>query len=100
MIYTSPFGDLNVPTDLSLSQFIARNNPDDVSSDRVIASDFDNPGRSLTFGELRKRAAQGAASLRYAFGMGEGDVVCIYGQNSVNWLLLCHCVMWGGGCFW
>lgn len=99
-IYTSIFPPPTTPRNLSVSQFLARYNPDDVPASKTIVCDFDNPQHSLTYGELRTRAAQGAASLRSLAGMQEGDVVCLFGQNSVNWMLLCHSILWGGGCFW
>ncbi|CAK7207428.1 hypothetical protein SEUCBS139899_010238 [Sporothrix eucalyptigena] len=99
MIYQSQFPAPPTPQNLSISQFLVRTNPDDVPADKTIICDFENPGHSLTYGELRTRSAQGAAILRKNHGMKEGDVVCLFGQNSVNWMLLCHCVLWGGGCF-
>lgn len=99
MIYKSLFPAPPTPRDVSISQFLVRTNPDDVPADKVIICDFENPGHKLTYGELRTRSAQGAASLKNSHGMKEGDVVCLFGQNSVNWMLLCHCVLWGGGCF-
>ncbi|CAK7212837.1 hypothetical protein SCUCBS95973_001596 [Sporothrix curviconia] len=99
MIYQSQFPAPPTPQDLSVSQFLVRTNPDDVPADKTIICDFENPDHSLTYGELRTRSAQGAATLRNRHGMKEGDVVCLFGQNSVNWMLLCHCVLWGGGCF-
>ncbi|KJR83822.1 uncharacterized protein SPSK_04182 [Sporothrix schenckii 1099-18] len=99
MIYQSPFPAPPTPRDVSISQFLVRTNPDDVPADKPIICDFENPSHKLTYGELRTRAAQGAATLRTAHGMKEGDVVCLFGHNSVNWMLLCHCVLWGGGCF-
>ncbi|KAI0138497.1 acyl-CoA synthetases/AMP-acid ligases II [Xylariaceae sp. FL1272] len=98
MIYQSPFPAFHVPTNLSISQFLLESNPDDVSHDRTIVYDFDRPSHGLSYGEARTRAAQAAASLRDKHGMMEGDVVAIFGQNSVNHLLVCHAVFWAGGC--
>lgn len=99
-VYRSPFPPFSTPRDLSISQFLLASNPDDVPHETPISSDFNNPSHGLTFGGLRKLAAQGAAGLREVVGLGEGDVVCIYGQNSVNWSLLSHSVMWAGACSW
>ncbi|KAI1265295.1 acyl-CoA synthetases/AMP-acid ligases II [Xylariaceae sp. FL1019] len=98
MIYQSPYPAFNVPTTLSISQFLLRSNPDDVSHDRIIVSDFDRPSHGLGYGEARTRAAQAAASLRDKHGVTEGDVVATFGQNSVNHLLVWHAVFWAGGC--
>ena len=99
-VYQSPFPSFEVPVDLSVSQFLLRSNPDDVSSNTPIFSDFDTPDRYVSFGDLRRDASQGAAGLREIAGVEEGDVVCILGHNSVSWALLAHSVMWAGACFW
>ena len=99
MIYQSQFPAFSTPQNLSISQFLVRTNPDDVPADKTVICDFENPDHSLTYGELRTRSAQGAATLRNRHDMKEGNVVCLFGLNSVNWMLLCHCVLWGGGCF-
>jgi hypothetical protein len=98
-IYKSPFPSPAVPTDLSVSQFLLQHNPDDVPQDKTILSDFDDPKNFLTFGSLRDKASLGAGGLQAVLGLLEGDVVSVYGQNSVNWALLAHSVMWSGACF-
>ncbi|KAI1316057.1 acyl-CoA synthetases/AMP-acid ligases II [Xylariaceae sp. FL0255] len=98
MIYQSPFPTPHVPTDLSISQFLLAQNPDDVPHNKEIISDFDHRAHALSYGELRTRAARAASYLENCMNVREGDVVCIYGQNSVNWLLLAHSIFWVGGC--
>jgi hypothetical protein len=98
-VYKSPFAAPFIPTDVSISQFLNRHNPDDVPLDKPILSDFDTPGNSITFGGLREKAALCAAGLRSVLALSEGDVVSIFGQNSVNWMVLAHSVMWSGACF-
>lgn len=95
-IYHSPYPAPYIPTNLSISQFLLQTNPDDVINEKPILCDFDESGVSLTYGGLRKAAAQCATGLKHAMGMQVGDTVCIYGYNSVNWALLAHSVWWGG----
>jgi hypothetical protein len=97
-IYQSPFPLPNIPTNLSLSQFLLQTNPDDVPGDKIILRDLHNPERNISYAGIRNDAAQAAAGLKQQLGMSVGDVVCIYGRNSVNWAILAHAVMWGGGC--
>ncbi|KAH7170017.1 acyl-CoA synthetases/AMP-acid ligases II [Dactylonectria macrodidyma] len=98
-IYHSRYPMPNVPTDQSISQFLLHSDPDDAHPDSVILADFDNPERSVTYGQLRQNAARDAAVLRHDHGLQETDVVCIYAYNSVSWASLAHGVLWAGGCF-
>jgi 4-coumarate--CoA ligase len=98
-IYESPFPSPAVPTDASVSQFLVQHNPDDVLDDKIILSDFEHANNFLTFGSLRTKSALGASGLKSVLGLCEGDVISIYGQNSVNWALLAHSVLWSGACF-
>ncbi|KPM41137.1 hypothetical protein AK830_g5380 [Neonectria ditissima] len=98
-IYHSPYPMPNVPVHQSISQFLVQSDPDDTHPDKVILADFDNPSRELTYSGLRRDAARDAAMLQKAHRLGEGDVVCIYARNSVDWASLAHAVLWAGGCF-
>lgn len=99
-IYRSQYPTPHYPTDLSVSQFLLQSDPDDVPSDKVIFADFEDASRCITYRQLRENAARDAAILRTTYGLEQGDVVCIYGQNSLEWISLAHAVMWAGGCFW
>lgn len=90
---------MNCPTDVSVAQFLAKYNPDDVPADKIITSDFDDPSHTLTFGGVREEPGRGATGLVNLLGLKEGDVVNIFGMNSVNWLLLAHSIMWAGAVF-
>ncbi|KAL2212988.1 acetyl-CoA synthetase-like protein [Sarocladium strictum] len=98
-IYESPYPAPHYPTNLSVSQFLLQSDPDDVPAEKPIFADFENPERQITYGRLRDNAAKDAATLKQTYGLREGDVVCIYGQNSLEWISLAHAVMWAGGCF-
>ena len=98
-IYKSLFPSPAVPTDISISQFLLQHNPDDVSQDKIIFSDLDDPNNFLTFGSLRDKASLGSSGLKAVLGLREGDVVSIFARNSVNFTLLAHSVLWSGACF-
>ena len=99
IIYKSPYPMPDVPIHQSISQFLLESDPDDAHPDTVILANFDNPSYQLTYGEIRENAGRDAAILKEQHGLDEGDVVCIYAQNSVNWASLAHAVLWAGGCF-
>lgn len=99
-VYRSPYPDPNVPTNLSVSQYLYQTDPDDCPHDKVIYGDFDDPQKCITYGGLRESSAKDAATLRDQYGLRESDVVCIYAQNSLEWISLAHAVLWAGGCFW
>lgn len=100
IIYKSPYPMPDVPIHQSISQFLVESDPDDASPDTVILADYNNPSHQLTYGGLRQNAARDAAILKTEHGLREGDVVCIYAHNSVDWASLAHAVLWAGGCFW
>jgi len=95
--YHSIYPDIHVPTDLSLHQFLVAYNPDDVLPDNVILEDLDPNGSKMTYSGLRRDSAIGARALVNAFNLRAGDTVVIFAQNSVNYALLAHSVMWFGG---
>ncbi|CAG9947993.1 unnamed protein product [Clonostachys rosea f. rosea IK726] len=100
-IYHSPYPTPSVPTDLSVSQFLLRSDPDDTHPDVIVLADFDAPEeRFVTYGGIRQDASRDAATLRNTYGLHQNDVVCIYGVNSVYWASLAHATLWAGGCFW
>ncbi|KAK3327718.1 hypothetical protein B0T19DRAFT_171943 [Cercophora scortea] len=54
--------------------------------------------RDVTYGELRRRAAQLARAMA-AHGVGKGDRVVVVGSNSVETLLVWLATCWVGGIF-
>ncbi|KXJ90409.1 hypothetical protein Micbo1qcDRAFT_205257 [Microdochium bolleyi] len=99
-IYHSPYPTPHVPTDLSVPEFLLRTNPDGVHQDKVILEDFEQPGGcSITYGELRRRAALQAGVLKEKYGIQQGDIVGLFGLNTVDWAVLCLGILWAGGTF-
>lgn len=97
-IYSSLHPPVKIPTDLSISQFLERYNPDDTPADKIIISDFHDFSKHLTYGGLRTQSARGAAGLKALCGLEQGSVVCILAENCSTWVLLAHSVLWAGGC--
>ncbi|KIW02237.1 uncharacterized protein PV09_06390 [Verruconis gallopava] len=98
-IYESSYGPNWVPTNVSVAQFLAKYNPDEVPGNKIIISDFDDAARTITFEGVRTKPGLGATGLANILGLKEGDVVCMIGLNSVNWILLAHSIMWAGAVF-
>lgn len=108
--YPSPY----VPTNLSVSQYLTRYNPDSVPPNKVILED-DWTVRAITYSSLRKEAARAAWALQQSFNLKPGDVVAISAPNSVCLMYenhtsgkeanynkvahvqLLHAVLWAGG---
>ncbi|KAG9515640.1 luciferin 4-monooxygenase, partial [Aureobasidium melanogenum] len=95
-IYESPYPDMLIPTDMSMSQYMVRSNPDDVADDKVIFSDLEEPHDSVTYAGLREDTAKNAAWLQ-SIGLQPGDTVAMYATNSVAWIMAAHAVVWAGG---
>ncbi|KAG9662932.1 luciferin 4-monooxygenase, partial [Aureobasidium melanogenum] len=95
-IYESPYPDMLIPTDMSMSQYMIRSNPDDVADDKVIFSDLEEPYDSVTYAGLREDTAKNAAWLQ-SIGLQPGDTVAMYATNSVAWIKAAHAVVWAGG---
>ncbi|KAG9696433.1 luciferin 4-monooxygenase, partial [Aureobasidium melanogenum] len=95
-IYESPYPDMLIPTDVSMSEYMIRSNPDDVADDKVIFSDLEEPYDSVTYAGLREDTAKNAAWLQ-SIGLQPGDTVAMYATNSVAWIKAAHAVVWAGG---
>jgi 4-coumarate--CoA ligase len=95
-VYQSPYPSSNIPN-LSVSQFLAISNPDDIEPSKVILQGFENQDECLTYGGLRDAAGRHSAALRHTLSLQPGDIVSIYAYNSVNWAVFAHSVLWAGG---
>ena len=84
-ISTSIYPPPLIPTDISLSQFLKRYNPDAVDGNKIILQDDRTErGRSgLSYDEVRDVGGL-ARRLRSEFGIGVGETVAISGLNSVS----------------
>lgn len=90
---------INVPRDLSLTQFLnstARSVPE--STDPIIAKD-DIENRTLTLAQLRTNAGRLAAGLTAAFRPRDQSRWAVILPNSVAYIEACHAVLWLGGVF-
>lgn len=72
-------------------------NPDNVRPEKIILEDLSAPGDTITYGGLRDAAATAAGGLMNRYGLKAGDAVVVLAQNSVNYAILAHAVMWFGG---
>ena len=66
--------------------------------DKPIYSDFDG-SNEVTYSGIRSAAAKCSYSLRHKLGLKEGDTVCVFGKNTVNWLVLVHSLLHAGCVF-
>jgi len=55
-----------------------------------------DPGRSLSFADLRDRVASVAAGYA-SLGVRPGDRVCVWAPNSIDWVVAALAVSWAGG---
>jgi acyl-coenzyme A synthetase/AMP-(fatty) acid ligase len=67
---------------LSVSQFMTRYNPDEVSASKVVHVDTLSSD-AITYGSLREDAGRGAWGLREKLGLKPGDVLLALVKNSV-----------------
>lgn len=99
-VYNSPYPAIAVPVDQSISQFLCTTNPDDIGPDKVILQDFDDDAQGITHQGLFTAAVNLSAVLSSKHRVTQGDVVCIFAENSVRWVVFAHSVLWGGGVVW
>ncbi|KAL6229380.1 hypothetical protein BDW75DRAFT_245794 [Aspergillus navahoensis] len=99
IIYKSPDIRPLVPDDESIWQFLLRCNPELVKADKVIFQEHERRQNTLTFGESRIKAAQGAAGLFKVLGLRPGDTIGLCGANSVSWALAAYAANWAGVTF-
>lgn len=83
---------------MSLSEFMVRYNPDNVSANKIVHTDI-IMGKSLTYGGLRSEAAKCAWGLQNKLGLKEYDKVLAIVPNSTDFVLLAHSTWWAGAIF-
>jgi 4-coumarate--CoA ligase len=97
--YRSKDPDIDVPTDLSLTELLHSSARFPVLPvDRIIAQD-DVEHRTLTIGQLRSRAGRLAAGLSHHYQPEGQSRWAIILPNSVAYLEVVHAVLWLGGVF-
>ncbi|KAH8696555.1 putative amp dependent CoA ligase [Talaromyces proteolyticus] len=97
MVYQSPVFPIHDETNLSIAQFMARYNPDEVPADKVVHTDTISK-QPITYGGLREQAARGAWGLQ-KLGLRPGDVLLALASNCNDFVLLAHATWWAGAVF-
>ncbi|KAF9886960.1 hypothetical protein FE257_010701 [Aspergillus nanangensis] len=95
-VYLSRDVEPLIPQNESLWQFLTRCNPDLVKDDKIILQENENRSSTLTYGDARRKAAQGAAGLRSVLGLKEGDMIAVLGSNTINWISAVYAATWAG----
>jgi 4-coumarate--CoA ligase len=94
-IYSSTYPEVEIPSAISISEFIATYNPNSVANDKVINTDT-LTGKSLTYAGLRFEASRCAYGLRHTLGLEIQSTLLIICPNATDYLLLAHSVWWAG----
>ena len=96
-IYRSNYGPASsVPTDISISQFLERYNPDDAPDDQIILEGIGN-NRTISYRGLREDAARAAWTFKQNLGLRDEDTVYVCAPNSIEVVRLIHAIIWAGG---
>lgn len=93
-IYTS--GSIDIPKDLNLTELLHTTAYPDIPDSHLVAKDS-LKNRSITLGELRQRAGRFAKGLHDHFQPNDQARWAIILPNSVEYLEICHAVLWSGG---
>ncbi|KAL2808258.1 hypothetical protein BJX63DRAFT_40939 [Aspergillus granulosus] len=98
--YQSPVFPLHETdaSNLSISQFMIRYNPDEVPASKVVHIDPFSPD-SITYGSLREEASRGAWGLHEKLGLQPGDILLALVKNSNAFVRLAHATWWAGAVF-
>lgn len=82
-LYSSPVIPIHDATDLSISQFMTRYNPDEVPASKVVHTDTFSD-ETITYGSLREQAGHAAWGLQKRLGLQPGDTLLALVNNSVR----------------
>ncbi|KAJ5785294.1 AMP dependent CoA ligase [Penicillium pulvis] len=97
-LYRSPVIPIHDATDLSISQFMTRYNPDDVPESKVVhVESFSD--ETITYGSLREQAGRAAWGLQTKSGLQSGDTLLALVNNSNAFVHLAHATWWTGAVF-
>ncbi|KAL3474066.1 amp dependent CoA ligase [Aspergillus californicus] len=97
-LYTSPVIPIHDATELSISQFMTRYNPDQVPASKVVHTETFSE-ESITYGSLRDQASRAAWGLQTKLGLQSGDTLLALVNNSNAFVLLAHATWWTGAVF-
>jgi acyl-coenzyme A synthetase/AMP-(fatty) acid ligase len=82
-LYSSPVIPIHDATDLSISQFMTRYNPDEVHASKVVHTDTFSD-ETITYSSLREQASHAAWGLQKRLGLQPGDTLLALVNNSVG----------------
>lgn len=89
---------ITIPQDQNLTELLhSRANPSLPESHLIAKDNLTN--RSLTIGKLRHRAGRIARGLRDRFQPAAGARWAVIVPNSVEYIEICHAILWVGGVF-
>lgn len=74
---------LGLDDKITVPLLMTKHNPDNVRADKVVHIDT-IANKSLTYGGLRKQAANCAWGLKHNLGLGRGDRLLVIVPNSVG----------------
>lgn len=81
--YKSPVIPIHDATDLSIPQFMAYYNPDELQVSKVVHTETFS-GDAITYGSLREEAGRAAWGLKSKLGLQPGDTLLALINNSVR----------------
>ena len=93
-IYTS--GSIDIPKNVNLTELLHTTAYSNIPESHLIAKDS-LTNRSITLGELRDRAGRLAKGLNAHFKPKDQARWAVVLPNSVDYLEVCHAVLWTGG---
>jgi acyl-CoA synthetase (AMP-forming)/AMP-acid ligase II len=89
-------GTIEIPQDLNLTELLHTTAYDNIPPSHLVAKDS-LTNRSITLGELRRRAGRLAQGLVDAFHPKDQSRWAILLPNSVDYLETFHAILWTGG---
>ncbi|KAI1076193.1 acetyl-CoA synthetase-like protein [Whalleya microplaca] len=87
---------INIPRDQNLTELLHTSAYPDIPESHLIAKDS-LTNRSITIGELRERAGRIARGLKLSLKPIDQARWAIILPNSVDFLEICHAILWTGG---
>jgi acyl-CoA synthetase (AMP-forming)/AMP-acid ligase II len=89
MVYSSKYPVTYFPKDTCVYDILFGNN-DNISNDKFVYIDCENPDKSLTYSQLQTQILKAAAGLKREFDLQKGDVVAICSPNHIDYPVIVH----------